>query len=76
MYTVTKNPLARLRAYRRELEQEYVRAITRKDVERARQLQLRRQSVVRAILLREEWADAQSSDPRLDELLSAILHGS
>jgi hypothetical protein len=76
MYTATKNPLARLRAYRRELEQEYVRAIGRRDVERARQLQLRRRSVVRAILLREEWADSESYDPRLDEMLSAILHGS
>jgi hypothetical protein len=75
MYTMTRNPLARLRAYRHELEREYARAIEQRDVERARRLQLRRRSVVRAILIREEWADDRSSDPELDDVLFSILHG-
>ena len=31
MYTAAKDPLARLRAYRRELESEYLQAIGRRD---------------------------------------------
>jgi hypothetical protein len=75
MYTAAKDPLARLRAYRRELEAEYVQAIARRDVERARRLRERRRSVQRAILLREEWAEPASMDVELEAELSAILHG-
>ena len=75
MYTVAKDPLARLRAYRRELEAEYVKAIGRRDVESARRLRERRRSVQRAILLREEWAETGAADGDLDAALSAILKG-
>ncbi len=74
MYTAAKDPLARLRAYRRELEAEYVTAIRRRDVELARRLRDRRRSVQRAILIREEWAETGASlDLELDAELSAIL---
>ncbi len=76
MYTAAKDPLARLRAYRRELEAEYVEAIRRRDVELARRLRDRRRSVQRAILIREEWAETRTSlDAGLDAELSAILRG-
>lgn len=74
MYTAAKEPLARLRAYRRELEAEYVKAIGRRDVELARRLRERRRSVQRAILIREEWADTSTTDADLDAALSAILN--
>jgi hypothetical protein len=76
MYTATKEPLARLRAYRRELEAEYARAIARRDVELARRLRERRRDVLRAILLREEWAESLSTDSELDATLAEILRGS
>ncbi len=75
MYTAAKDPLVRLRAYRRELESEYAQAIRRRDVELARRLRERRRSVQRAILLREEWAETGSKDSELDAALSAILKG-
>ncbi len=76
MYTTAKEPLARLRAYRRELEAEYAKAIGRRDVELARRLRDRRRSVQRAILLREEWAETGAAlDGELAEELSAILKG-
>lgn len=76
MYTAAKDPLARLRAYRRELEAEYVKALGRHDVELAHRLRDRRRSVQRAILLREEWAEtATALDAGLDAELSAILKG-
>ncbi len=77
MYPEAKEPLARLRAYRRELEAEYTKAIGRRDVESARRLRDRRRSVQRAILLREEWDEAGATlDGELDAELSAILKGS
>ncbi len=76
MYTAAKDPLARLRTYRRELEEEYVQAIRRRDVELARRLLDRRRSVQRAILIREEWAETSVGlDAALDAELSAILRG-
>ena len=76
MYTAAKDPLARLRAYRRELEAEYVRAIGSRDVERARRLRDRRRSVQRAILIREEWAETGTAmDTELGAELAAILRG-
>ena len=74
MYTAVKDPLARLRAYRRELEAEYVKAIGRRDLELARRLRERRRSVQRAIMMREEWAETSAAtDAELDAELSAIL---
>ncbi len=76
MYTTAKDPLARLRAYRRELETEYVRAIGRRDVDLARRLRDRRRAVQRAILIREEWAESSATlDVDLDAELSSILKG-
>jgi len=75
MYTAYKDPLARLRAYRRELESEYVQAIGRRDVDLALRLREHRRSVQRAILLREEWAEVQTSDSHLDAALAEILRG-
>ncbi len=76
MYTAAKDPLTRLRAYRRELEAEYVRALGKRDLDLARRLRERRRSVQRAILMREEWAGAGETDTQLDAALSAILKGS
>jgi hypothetical protein len=75
MYTMLKDPLERLRAYRRELEAAYVQAIGRRDLEQAHRLRERRRSVQRAILLREEWAESPSGANELDAEVAAILRG-
>ncbi|MGH2458599.1 MAG: hypothetical protein ACRDIY_06995 [Chloroflexota bacterium] len=58
MYTATKAPLARLRAYQQELSGLYLRALRRHDQDEARRLFELRRRVRRAILLREEWGDS------------------
>ncbi len=55
MYTTKKSEIARLRAYRAELEERYVGELLRRDDERARALRDLRRRVVRAILLYEEF---------------------
>jgi len=55
VYLSRRRPLARLRAYRRELGQLYAVALRRRDHTRARQLFELRRRVHRAILLGEEF---------------------
>ncbi len=55
MYTAETTDLAKLRAYRHELEALYAAAIARRDSARAKQIYDLRRRVIRSILVREEW---------------------
>ncbi len=55
MYTSKTTDIAKLRAYRRELDAEYAAALARRDLPRARALHALRRRVHRAVLIREEW---------------------
>jgi predicted metal-dependent phosphoesterase TrpH len=70
MYTTKKSEIARLRAYRAELEEHLGVALARRDLERARSLQDLRRRVIRAILLHEEFHPSglgQAPDPAAAE---------
>lgn len=58
MYTAEKTPLAKLRAYHRELTQLYLEALRRHDQDSAHRLFDIRRRVRRAILIREEWGES------------------
>ena len=58
MYTGAKAPLARLRAYHKELSSLYLQALRCRDQAEARRLYDLRWRVRRAILLREEWGES------------------
>ncbi|HLG50175.1 MAG TPA: hypothetical protein VKY56_00865 [Chloroflexota bacterium] len=58
MYLARTTPLARLRAYERELTDLYLEALRLRDLGAARRLYGLRWRVRRAIRLREEWGDA------------------
>lgn len=58
MYTGTKAPLARLRAYQRELANLYLEALRRRDLDEAQRLFDLRRRVRRTILIREEWGES------------------
>jgi hypothetical protein len=58
MYTGRSTPLARLRAYHRELSDIYVRELRRHAYRAARNVFELRRRVRRAILLREEWGES------------------
>jgi hypothetical protein len=55
VYTAKQSPLARLRAYHRELIGAYLGALRRRDVALARRIFDLRRRVRRNILIREEW---------------------
>lgn len=55
MYTAKKSEIAKLRAYRKELDDLYALALGRRDLRRAQELHGLRRRVQRAILLYEEW---------------------
>ncbi len=55
MYTARKSEIAKLRAYRKELEELYAGALAHHDRHRARALYELRRKVLRAILVYEEW---------------------
>ena len=66
MYTTARTPLARLRAYARELADLYQQALLEGDWDRARCLWARRWRFWRALRWAEEWAadpDAAPSAP-------------
>lgn len=82
MYTTQTAEIAKLRAYRRELDALYASALTHHDPARARALYELRRRVHRATLVREEWEagrPAVAAPPRptvLDEadaLLEQLL---
>jgi hypothetical protein len=58
VYTAQKAPLARLRAYNRELTGQYLAALRRRDCDEARRLFDLRRRVRRAILIHEEWGES------------------
>ena len=62
MYTTEKTEIAKLRAYRRELDGLYAAALAARDHRRARALADTRRRVKRAILLREEWSGAAAGE--------------
>lgn len=68
MYTSVKTDIARLRAYRRELDARYVAAINRHDAGRAREIHGLRRRVLRSLLLHEEFAPVAPSAFRWDEV--------
>lgn len=55
MYTTEKTGIAKLRAYRKELNERYAAALLRRDWGAAARLRETRRRVNRAILLHEEW---------------------
>jgi hypothetical protein len=55
VYTAKRSPLARLRAYHRELIGVYLGALRRRDVTLALRVFDLRRRVRRSILIREEW---------------------
>ncbi len=55
MYTARKSEIAKLRAYRKELDDLYAGALARRDLDRARAIRDLRRRVHRAVLLHEEW---------------------
>jgi hypothetical protein len=65
MYTARQNPLARLRAYYRELNGVYLKALRRRDAVQAREIFELRRRVRRDILLREEWSDGATENTEL-----------
>ena len=58
MYLAEKAPLARLRAYQRDLTGLYLAALHRQAQPEARRLYDLRRRVRRAILIREEWGES------------------
>ncbi len=63
MYTARKSEIAKLRAYRQELDALYARALTRRDPSRAQAIYDLRRRVHRAILVREEWEAGRAALP-------------
>ena len=66
MYTTGKSEIARLRAYRAELEEHCTAALAKRDLARASALRDLRRRVIRAILLHEEFHSSgpgQTTDP-------------
>ena len=66
MYTTRKTDIAKLRAYRRELDGLYSAAAARHDLPRARALHALRRRVTRAILIYEEWDGFAKNPPKPD----------
>lgn len=66
MYTTRKTEIARLRAYKRELDSLYAVAAAHRDLPRARAIHELRHRVNRAILLHEEWNGFAKSPPKPD----------
>jgi hypothetical protein len=64
MYTTRKTEIAKLRAYKRELDGLYSAAADRHDLPRARALHELRSRVSRAILLYEEWNGLANNPPK------------
>jgi len=83
MYTAKTSEIAKLRAYRRELDGLYVAALARRDLPRARAIYGLRRRVLRAILVHEEWQPAElpaeaARSPILEEaeaLVERLLRG-
>lgn len=63
MYTTEKSEIAKLRAYRRELDERYGAALLRRDWTAAYRIRDVRQRVIRAILLYQEWHADPSAQP-------------
>jgi len=58
VYTSQKTPLAKLRAYHKELTDLYLEALGRRDEPTARRIYELRRRVWRAVLIREEWGES------------------